>query len=197
MIKRKITQNILKSMEIFPAISILGSRQVGKTTLAKNILEILNNQKIDSIYLDLELPSDFNILNNSELFFENNQNKTIIIDEIQVKPDLYPIIRAFIDKNRKNGKFILLGSSSPALLKESSESLAGRIKQHILNPFDILETGTSKQNINNLWLRGGYPESFLATSGENSLLWRNAFLKTFFERDIPQYGINIPSIKLK
>ncbi|PLX15955.1 MAG: ATPase [Candidatus Muiribacterium halophilum] len=197
MIKRKITDYILNSMEIFPVVSILGSRQVGKTTLAKDIKKILENKNKDTIYLDLELPSDLNIINNAELFFENNKEKTIIIDEIQVKPELYPIIRAHIDKKRRNGAFILLGSSSSTLKKNTSESLAGRIIQHILNPFDFLETGDDKEKINRLWLRGGYPESFLAKNDSNSFLWRSAFLKTFFERDIPQFGINIPSQKLK
>lgn len=197
MIKRNLAKNILKSMEIFPVLSILGSRQVGKTTLAKEIKKIIEKNNIETVYLDLELPSDYNILSNIELFFENNQNKTIIIDEVQVRPDIYPVLRGIIDKNRKNGAFILLGSSSPGLQKNSSESLAGRITEHVLNPFDITEVGFDKSNLNKLWLYGGYPESFLAQNDENSYLWRISFLKTFFERDIPQLGINIPAQKLK
>ncbi|MFW5782087.1 MAG: ATP-binding protein [Candidatus Muiribacteriaceae bacterium] len=197
MIKRNLENKIIESLEYFPVISILGSRQVGKTTLAKKIKKIVEKNRSDAIYLDLELPSDMNIIENAELFFENNKEKMIIIDEVQRRPDLFPVLRAIVDKDRRNGRFILLGSSSPALKKETSESLAGRISQHILHPFDISETGLSGENIKKLWIRGGYPDSFLAKNDIASFKWRMAFQQTFFERDLPQLGINVSSVMIK
>jgi uncharacterized protein len=191
-IKRKLSENIKKSLNDFPVVSILGSRQVGKTTLAKEIKKEYNDA---SVYIDLELNSDFNKLaQNSELYLKQHEDKLVIIDEIQIIPELFPLIRALVDQKRTAGRFLILGSASPSLLKHSSQSLAGRIVYHELTPFLITETDS---NFDNLWIRGGYPESFLAKNDKTSFIWRDAFIKTYLERDIPQLGINISYIKLR
>ncbi len=191
MIKRKLISAILNSIDNFPIVGIIGSRQVGKTTLAKQIVKLIKKQ---SIYLDLELPSDINKLRSPELYLKGHENKLVIIDEIQRQTNLFPLIRALIDQNRQNGRFLILGSASPDLMKNSSESLAGRIYYHTLSPFNLGEI--NKTNYKKLWLRGGYPGSFLATNNSISFQWRESFIKTHLARDLPQLGININSIKL-
>jgi hypothetical protein len=193
MINRIIQKEIEESLTTFPVVGLLGPRQVGKTTLAKEIQKKINS----SLYLDLELPSDYNKLNEPELFFSEQKNKLIIIDEIQQKPDLFSVIRALVDQDRKNGRFLLLGSSSPNLLRKSAESLAGRIIFHNLSTFLITELEQDKKIIDRLWIRGGFPDSFLAKKEETSIDWRESFIKTYLERDIPNFGINIPSIQLR
>lgn len=193
MIKRKIYKNIIDSLNHFPVVGILGSRQVGKTTIAKEISTSIKN----SIYLDLELPSDLKKLENAELYLTDKSDKLVIIDEVQKMGELFSLIRALVDKKRKPGRFLLLGSASPELIKNSSESLAGRIIYHQLPPFTIDEVGFSDDNLNNLWLRGGYPKSFLAATNKQSLAWRNSFIQTFLEQDIPQLGFRIPSSQLR
>ncbi len=193
MIKRIIEKEIEKSLGFSPIVGLLGTRQVGKTTLAKEI----QKKFVNSIYLDLELPSDENKLRDPEFFLQNYEDYLVIIDEIQQKPELFSVLRALIDKNRKPARFLILGSSSPELIKKSSESLAGRIIYHKLTPFQIDEVQQEKNQIEKLWLRGGYPESFLALSEEISGKWRDAFITTFLERDIPRLGIKIPSQQIK
>ena len=142
----------------FPVIVILGPRQVGKTTLAKHIMPFLKNP---AIRLDLENPNDLKVIqNNPEVYFNQNKDKCIIIDEVQRLPSLFPRLRPVIDDYRKAGRFILLGSASPTLLKESSESLAGRVVYMELTPLHILEL-SPKEDIFSLWLKGGFPEPFL------------------------------------
>jgi len=196
MIKRKLENRILDSLKIFPVVAILGPRQVGKTTLAKEIKKKVS-KKI--IYLDLDLTSDLNKLNEPELFLGqfDLSKYMIIIDEIQQKRELFPLLRALIDKNRKPGSFLILGSASRDLIKQSSETLAGRIIFHELAPFTFDEIGGSKKNIKKLWERGGFPDSYLAGNTESSYLWRDAFIRTYLERDIPQLGIRIPSPQLR
>lgn len=193
MIKRAIQEKVEKSLTVFPVVGILGPRQVGKTTLAKQILKKYSS----ALYLDLELPSDYNKLNDPELFLSENKDKLIIIDEIQQKPDLFAVIRALVDKSRKKGRFLLLGSSSPNLLKKSAESLAGRIFFHNLSTFLITELNNDKKNIDRLWIRGGFPDSFLSKTNQASIDWRESFIKTYLERDIPNFGIKIPSLQLR
>jgi len=193
MIKRKIQAEVEKSLKDFPVVGILGPRQVGKTTLAKEIQKKFRY----SIYLDLELPSDLNKLTDPEIFLSDNRQKLIIIDEIQQKSELFPVIRAIIDKERKNGKFLILGSSSPNLLRQSSETLAGRIIFHDLSTLLISETGSEKKIIDRLWIRGGFPDSYLAASENAGIKWRDSFIKTYLERDIPNFGINIPANQLR
>ncbi len=194
MIPRAIEPVIWKSIKQFPVVGLIGSRQVGKTTLAKIIAK---NSKKPFIYLDLELPSDVNKLNEAEIYLSQHQEKLVIIDEVQRMPDLFPLIRALVDKKRKAGRFMLLGSSSPDFIKHSSESLAGRIIYHELSPLNIVELTHSTQDIKKLWLRGGYPNSFLAKNETESLKWRDSFLKTYLERDLPQFGVRTPSAQLQ
>lgn len=192
MIKRLLKITLTGSLKKFPAVSIIGSRQVGKTTLAKEILKNVANK---AIYLDLELPSDINKLRDPELYLGENEDKMIIIDEVQRMPELFPILRALIDKKKKNGRFLLLGSASPLLLKTTSESLAGRIIHYELGPLALKEIEEKDHDYKQLWLKGGYPLSYLEQN-EQSMLWRKAFILTHLERDIPQLGIKVPSLKL-
>ena len=193
MIKRTLQNKIVASLVKFPVVGILGSRQTGKTTLAK----LIQKENVNAIYLDLELPSDQNKLREPELFFGQHGDALVIIDEIQRQPDLFPVIRAMVDQNRVPGRFLILGSASLDLLKKSSESLAGRVVYHELLPFHLAEVGGKETQLNSLWLRGGYPESFLAADMDSSLNWREAFIRTYLERDIPQLGIRVPAGQLR
>ncbi len=190
--QRKSLPIIKKSLQNFPVVTLLGSRQVGKTTLAK---QIMKKQNANSIYLDLELPSDYLKLEEAEIYLKEHQDKLIIIDEVQRKPTLFPIIRALVDQNNNMGRFLLLGSSSPDITKQASESLAGRTKYHVLHPFSLEEIGVSQ--FKKLWTDGGYPKSYLPSDPQVSLDWREAFIRTFLERDIPQFGIQVPAIQLR
>lgn len=194
MINRHLKKTVVESLGHFPIVGILGSRQVGKTTLAK---EIKKKYSKKSVYLDLELPSDINKLQDPELFLRHNSESLVIIDEIQRMPELFPVLRAMVDQNRIPGRYLILGSASPDLIKQSSESLAGRIVYVELNPLLLNEIKIDEKNINSLWLRGGYPDSYLAKNNTLSFQWREAFVKTYLERDIPLLGINIPSIQLR
>lgn len=196
MIERKLQKKILRSLKQFPVVGILGSRQVGKTTLAKSIKNQIGKA---SIYIDLELPSDLNKLQDPELYLSQyvGKEKLVIIDEIQRKPDLFPLLRSLVDKDRKPGSFLILGSASRDLIRQSSETLAGRIIYHELMPFNISEVARTSQDIKKIWLAGGYPESYLAKDDALSFTWRNAFIKTYLERDIPQLGIRIPAPQLR
>jgi predicted AAA+ superfamily ATPase len=192
MISRYALSEILDSLTKFPIVSLVGPRQTGKTTLAKEIAGIFSRP---TVYLDLELPSDAFKLQNPELYLDRLQDSLIIIDEIQRQPELFPLLRALVDRHRVPGRFLILGSASPTLAKHTSESLAGRIVSHELSPFSIAETGP--ETIERLWIRGGFPDSFLAASDNDSLAWRDAFITTYLERDIPQLGIRIPAAQLR
>jgi uncharacterized protein len=178
------------------AVGLLGPRQVGKTTLA---LAAAENRK--SIYLDLEDRGDLAKIAEPELFLPEHADKLAILDEIQRAPNLFATLRGQIDKGRragrKTGQFLILGSASPELLRQSAESLAGRIAYMDLGPLSPLEIGTAPNLRDRLWLRGGFPESFLATDDATSLEWRDAFIKTYLERDIPQLGPRIPAEALR
>lgn len=171
---------------------LLGPRQVGKTTLAQEIVE-----SFDSTYVDLEAPSDLAKLSDPEFYFTENKDKLIVIDEVQRSPDLFPVIRSQIDRNRKagrrSGQFLLLGSASNELLKQSSESLAGRVSYQELFSLVLDEVGEDK--LNQLWLRGGFPDSYLDSKG--SFEWRLDFIRTYLERDIPALGVRIPAETLR
>jgi uncharacterized protein len=188
-IERQIRKKIEYSLKEYPIVGIIGSRQSGKTTLAKQI-----KCKSKIIYLDLELPSDLNKLRNAEIYLSHYSDHLVIVDEVQRMPELFPLIRALVDKSKKSGRFLILGSASPELRRQASESLAGRIVYHELSPFDLREISAGK--LKQLWLRGGYPKSYLAESDERSMIWREAFIKTYLERDIPQLGIRIPAMQL-
>jgi uncharacterized protein len=199
MIKRQAQSEIVQLLEEFPAVGVLGPRQIGKTTLAEEIAASINPRPI---YLDLERPSDAAKLNEPEAYFELHKGKLIVLDEIQRVPHLFQILRGVIDQNRregrKTGQFLILGSASLDLLKQSSESLAGRIAYRELSGLTIGEVDHKKpKDLDRLWLRGGFPESFLAKNDEASLRWRLNFISTYLERDVPQLGPRIPSITLR
>ncbi|MCD6013062.1 MAG: ATPase [Flavipsychrobacter sp.] len=180
----------------FPAVGVLGPRQVGKTTLAE---EIAQNFTDASTYLDLEIPSNLNRLAEPESYFETQRGRLIILDEIQRVPELFPILRGVIDGRRREGfrtgQFLILGSASLDLLQQSSETLAGRIAYKELSGLTAHEITSPEQN--KLWLRGGFPDSFLAANDQASLRWRMNFISTYLERDVPQLGPRIPAVTLR
>jgi len=178
-------QQIQVLINDYPVTAIIGARQCGKTTLARQL-------DFDH-YFDLENPRDLVRFEQPLLTLENLRG-LIIIDEIQRKPDLFPLLRYLVDRG-KNQTFVILGSASGELLKQSSESLAGRIAYYPLSGFRIGDIGT--ENIIKLWLRGGLPRSFLAATDQKSVHWRENYISTFLERDIPQLGINIPPYTLR
>lgn len=193
MITRRILPDLLHSLSEFPAVALLGPRQAGKTTLARH-LALPGRGKL---YLDLERPSDLAKLGNAELFLSRHTDDLVIIDEIQHQPELFPLLRSLIDENRNPGRFLLLGSASPLLLHQASESLAGRILFRELAPFDISEVAPDPDALPTFWLRGGYPLSWQASSNAASLGWREAFIATHLERDIPSFGIRTPGTTLR
>ena len=181
----------------FPAVALLGPRQVGKTTLALDLIE--GNPK--ATYLDLELPSDLAKLSDAEDYFSRHQGHLLVLDEIQRKPDLFPILRGVIDAQKRKGKlagqFLLLGSASLDLLKQSSESLAGRLASLELPPLLAGEVKAAGRTVDPLWIRGGFPDSFLARGDDASYQWRVAFIRTYLERDIPTLGPRVPAETLR
>jgi len=199
MIKRQAQREIAGLLEEFPAVGVLGPRQVGKTTLAEAIAASI---KPEPVYLDLETPSDAAKLREPEDYFELHKGKLIILDEIQRVPGMFQILRGVIDRRRREGlrtgQFLILGSASLDLLKQSSESLAGRIAYKELTGFTVAEVEhKTPQDLDRLWLRGGFPDSFLAKSDEASLRWRLNFINTYLERDVPQLGPRVPAITLR
>ena len=170
-------------LEDFPAVGILGARQVGKTTAVKSLLEI-----DELVYLDLESDVDQAKLTDPGLFLRNNADKCIVLDEVQYRQDLFPLLRAIIDEDRRPGRFILLGSASPVLLRKSADSLAGRIAYHRMNPLGLPEVGYDK--LNQLWIRGGFPNAFKSRSDSASHTWRQQFIKSYIERDLPSLGLD-------
>jgi hypothetical protein len=196
-IKRSIHTRIQDLLQDYPAVALLGPRQCGKTTLALEIVK--RNEK--SAYLDLERPSDQRKLHDPEAFFQLHKNRMLCLDEIQRTPEIFQVLRSIIDDDRRAGRFLILGSASRDLIRQSSETLAGRIAFQSLTPFLLSEvsavTKVRASCAQRLWLRGGFPPSFLSPSEESSLLWRENFVQTFLERDIPQLGFNIPAQTLR
>ena len=192
-IPRHIESTIIKYLEIFPCVAILGARQCGKSTLLKQMASRFSS----FLYLDLQSREDLSRLSEPYLFFEANPNSTICLDEVQMVPDLFSVLRSVIDKQRRNGRFILLGSTSRDLIQNSSETLAGRIGLIDLTPFTWAELVNSEGfSINRFWLRGGFPDSYLASSDENSKIWRENYLRTYAERDIPRLGFQVPAMQI-
>lgn len=183
-LRKRYLDLISQELEIHSVVAIIGPRQVGKTTLAK---EFAAKHKQAFTHFDLENPIHLSQLENPVLALESLEG-LIIIDEIQLKPNLFPYLRYIVD-SFPNKKFLILGSASKALINQSSESLAGRIGYIELTPFTMNEVRETKS----LFQRGGFPKSYLASSDANSLRWRNAFIKTFLERDLASLGINISS----
>lgn len=187
MIDRLITQKILEDATYFPVLGIIGPRQVGKTTLAKNLQSLLRKE---SIYFDLEFDEDARLLEQPTRFLQQNAEKCIIIDEVQRAPELFTLLRALVDQRREPARFILLGSASPWLLRNSSESLAGRIAYTELTPFSSIELPKDadwKQH----WFRGGFPDAYLAPTDTLSGRWLDNLVKTFVERDVRLLGYEL------
>ena len=193
MIKRQLEQQLHKTVRLFPAVAILGPRQVGKTTLARQLGKALSR---NTIYLDLENPDDAFLLQDPTAFFRENKSACIIIDEVQRMPSLFPVLRSMIDEYRKPGRFIITGSASPELLLKSAETLAGRIFYHELTPFTIEEIN-KKYKQQKLLLRGGFPQPFLAKTTEAASFWQQSFLTTYIERDLPALGLNVSPILIR
>ena len=199
MIARLVQPKLRKLLQQFPAVALLGPRQVGKTTLAHSLAEELGTQ---ALYLDLELPSDRAKLAEPELYLAQHEERLVIFDEIHRLPGIFAILRSLIDqrrrKGRRNGQFLLLGSASIDLLQQSAETLAGRIAYEELTPFSVAEVAASGVGTaDQLWNRGGLPDSFLAASDEESFAWRSAFIQTYLERDVPALGPRIPAETLR
>ena len=194
MIERLLSPLISSALGQFPAVALLGPRQVGKTTLAIEL-----GEKLDAQYLDLESDQDLIKLEQPELYLADHLDKLVILDEVHRVPRLFPVLRGLIDRARRkgirSGHYLLLGSASPDLLKQSGESLAGRISYFELEPFHVLEVDPLK--LDDLWLRGGFPDSFLAANSSHSLRWRLDFIRTYLERDIPQFGPRIATETLR
>jgi len=194
MIERHVKQKLVEAIDNAPAVALLGPRQVGKTTLA---LEIGDTRP--SIYLDLESNADRAKLADPEAYLASHEDELVILDEVHRTPDLFQSLRGLIDRGRRKGKnagrFLLLGSASVDLLQQSGESLAGRISYLELGPLDALEV--PQNDLETLWARGGFPSSFLASSDAASFRWRQDFIRTYLERDIPQFGPRLPAETLR
>jgi uncharacterized protein len=183
LIERSLRPKLIELLSYFPAVGLVGARQVGKTTLAKSMGG-------DTMYLDLEDDRDRAKLEyDPQFFFQQFSDKTCILDEVQQMPEIFKILRGVIDSDRRSGRFILLGSASPILLKQSSESLTGRIAYLDLRPLFLSET-LHLFSWQQLWLRGGFPESVLAPSDTLSMEWRRSFIRAYTERDLPMLGLN-------
>lgn len=194
MIPRLLLADLHTALAESPAVALLGPRQIGKTTLALSLAE-----SCPSIYLDLESAADRARLADPEQYLRQHEDKLVILDEIQRVPELFQSLRGPIDAGRRRGhrvgRFLLLGSASIELLRQSSESLAGRIRYLELASIDAAEAGARR--LDSLWLRGGFPESLLAASDAASLRWRSDFIRTYLERDIPQLGPRVPAETLR
>jgi predicted AAA+ superfamily ATPase len=194
MLPRRLSTRLNHLLTHSPAVVLLGPRQVGKTTLALEIAE-----KRPSVYLDLEDEADRAKLSDPVRYFADHERELVIFDEVHRLPELFQSLRGVIDRGRRhgkpNGQFLLLGSAAMDLLKQSGESLAGRISYLELGPFDALEVVPAK--LETLWVRGGFPRSFLAENEDLSMEWRRDFIRTYLERDIPQFGSRIPAETLR
>ena len=187
MITRRAAKDVRVALGRQAAVALIGPRQVGKTTLARQIADVDNN-----VYLDLEKSTDRDRLAEPRLFLARYADRLVIIDEVHRAPELFRELRGLIDEGRRvgrrTGRFLILGSASMDLLRQSSESLAGRIEYVALHPFDVLEAAPDDEALRKLWVRGGFPESFLAGNDADSLAYRLNFITTYLERDMPQFA---------
>jgi uncharacterized protein len=194
--EREILPLLLKRLREEPAVVLFGPRQAGKTTLALRLQELLGGT-----YLDLEAPSDLGKLTDAELYLSSQLHTLVILDEVHRTPDLFPVLRGLIDKARRmkkaEGRYLLLGSASFELLRQAGESLAGRVSYMELSPFSLGEGMSGPEDLGSLWLRGGFPESFLSPSESRSLQWRRDFAATYLERDLPRFGAALPPETLR
>ena len=201
MIHRQFEKKLLDALRAMPVVALLGPRQVGKTTLALSVSRLAEKK---ALYFDLESDADFNKFSDAEAFLKRYPDTLLILDEVQRKPDLFRILRGIVDERRrggeKAGQFLLLGSASRELLQQSSETLAGRIRYLELTPFTYRELQESEGlpfDHENLWLRGGFPDAYLASSEQESWNWRSDFIATYLERDLPRMGLGIAPSNLK
>lgn len=196
MIPRRALATVESALQRQAAVALLGPRQVGKTTLALSLAE-----KTPSLYLDLESRADRAKLSDPALFLERHEGRLVILDEVHRVPELFQTLRGLIDKGRRKGRrtgrFLILGSASIDLLRQSGESLAGRIAYVEMGPFDVLEIGPKPAARQDLWLRGGFPDSYLAADDGQSFALRRDFIRTYLERDVPMFGPRIPAETLE
>ncbi|MFN7225865.1 MAG: ATP-binding protein [Holosporales bacterium] len=197
MIPRLAQDSLLAALKRSPAVALLGARQVGKTTLAKMLGAALGKP---SVYLDLERPSDLAKMQEPELYLRVQKNTLVILDEVQRLPELFPILRGVIDERIAGGEaatqFLLLGSASLDVVQGASESLAGRVSYCELGPLNVMEV-LGQPDLNTLWLRGGFPRSVLQPDDDSSLIWRQDFITSYLERDIPALGPRVPAESLR
>jgi predicted AAA+ superfamily ATPase len=195
MVTRDLIQTLRKSLKQFPAVVLLGPRQIGKSTLA---LQLAGQLAKKSIVLDLEKRSDRAKVDDPEAFFKSHQDKLVIIDEAQTLPELFSSLRPAIDEHRKPGRFLLLGSASPQLVRHVSESLAGRVTYLELTSITLSEAGRSRHDLQTLWLRGGFPLALTARSDTNSLEWRQQLIRSFVERDLTLlFGVELSRVTIQ
>ena len=198
-LQRSLRSPVVESLGYFPVTALLGPRQCGKSTLARKIVG--DNPK--SLFLDLERPADQRKLEDAEFLFHTHRDHLICIDEVQLRTDLFPLIRVEVDAQREPGRFLILGSASQDLIQNSAETLAGRIHFAELTPFvqeELIRHGapfTGERARNQHWLRGGFPDSLLAPSDRLSQIWREDFIRTFLERDLNQFGFSIPVSRMR
>ena len=193
MIDRLLAAEVRQHLAFYPAVAILGPRQVGKTTLAGAIAA----EHPGALFMDLERESDRAVLTHPELFFGAQRDRLVVLDEVQFVPGLFAALRPEIDAQRRPGRFLLLGSASGDMLRQSAESLAGRIGYVELTPLLAAEVRPDPLQLQSLWLRGGFPLSYLAPSDATSFIWRQDFLRTFLQRDLPQLGVRVPAETLQ
>lgn len=195
MIQRTITGQLQNLLAIFPAVALLGPRQVGKTTLTRHLLESSN---LEVLYLDLENDTDIARLENPSFLFDQYKYACIVLDEIQRMPDLFRQLRPIIDQNRTAGRFILTGSASPALVKGVSESLAGRIAFAEMTPINLLEAVNSGFTTSQHWFRGGFPTALTSKSDQEFSLWAENFIRSYIERDLNLlFGVNLSEVLIR
>lgn len=192
MVDRKLSRQLATYLASFPVVALLGPRQCGKSTLAREFIG--DNPEWE--YLDLERPSDLLKITDVELYFNSIGTKRVCIDEVQLRPDLFSALRSIIDADRREGRVLLLGSASPHLLQQGSESLAGRISFLELTPFTLSEVRKTV-SYKTHWLQGGFPQSTLSMDPEISLIWREDFIRTFVERDVLPRGVRIDTSQVK
>ena len=196
MIYRRSLEQVRTALSRQAVVGLIGPRQSGKTTLALDLAV-----ETDALYLDLETRADRNKLVDPALFLEAFEERLVILDEIHRVPEIFQELRGLVDRGRRKGirtnRFLVLGSASIDLLRQSGESLAGRIEYVELNPLDVIDAAPDNLELTRLWIRGGFPDSFLAASENDSFEYRRNFIRTYLERDIPQFGVRIPAETLE
>ncbi len=192
-LSRKIPENVGEILNFYKILAILGPRQVGKTTFARQLMQLFPERQFE--YIDLESSEDSRKLADAETWLKQQAGKTVIIDEVQQKPELFGLLRSVVDKRKERGQFILLGSASPDLIQKSGQTLAGRIHYLQLYPFSADEAGFA--NMKQHWVRGGYPESWLAPTDALSMAWRKDYLDSFVYRDLVAMGLPFTPVTMQ